>query len=78
MGCTLRIGLIGAGYLFLHACGLDGRIAAIVSGLVNRGFSNKKTNAARAKKRPTSRSRGLLRCSMRDGSGVRGVRQSQT
>src|SRR6266566_18053 len=51
-GCTLRIGLIGAGYLFLNACGLDGNIAAIVSGLVNRGFANKKANTTRAKKRP--------------------------
>jgi hypothetical protein len=52
-GCTLRIGLIGAGYLFLNACGLDGNIAAIVSGLVNRGFaSNNKTSTTRTKKRP--------------------------
>jgi hypothetical protein len=51
-GCTLRIGLIGAGFLFLNACGLDGSIAAIVSGLVNRGFSDKKTTTTRAKKRP--------------------------
>jgi hypothetical protein len=50
-GFTVRIGLIGTGYLFLHACGLDGRIAAIVSSLANRGFSNKKTNTTRAKKR---------------------------
>jgi hypothetical protein len=51
-GCTLRIGLIGAGYLFLNTCGLDGNIAAIVGGLVNRGFtSNKKTSTTRAKKR---------------------------
>jgi hypothetical protein len=50
-GFTVRIGLIGTGYLFLHACGLDDRIAAIVSSLANRGFSNKKTNTTRAKKR---------------------------
>jgi hypothetical protein len=57
-GCTLRIGLIGAGYLFLNACGLDGNIAAIVSGLVNRGFtSNKKTGTARAKKTNTTRAK---------------------
>jgi hypothetical protein len=56
-GCTLRIGLIGAGYLFLNACGLSGNIAAIVSGLVNRGFSNKKTSTARAKKTNTTRAK---------------------
>ncbi len=56
-GCTLRIGLIGAGYLFLNACGLSGNIAAIVSGLVNRGFSNKKTSTARAKKTSTTRAK---------------------
>jgi hypothetical protein len=48
---SVRIGLIGAGYLFLNACGLDGNIAAIVGGLVNRGFSNKKTGTTRGKKR---------------------------
>lgn len=33
-GFSIKIGLVAAGYKFLHACGVEGDVAAIVSGIL--------------------------------------------
>lgn len=39
MDCSIKFTLAGAGYTFLHACGLDGYIAGFVAALMNVKWS---------------------------------------
>jgi hypothetical protein len=39
--CAIRFGVFGAGFLFLHACGVDGYIAGAVAALMNVSLAKK-------------------------------------
>ena len=40
--CAIRFSVFATGYMFLHACGVDGLIASIVAGNLSKGGESKK------------------------------------
>jgi hypothetical protein len=42
MDCAIKFSVFAAGFTFLHACGIDDKVAAIVGGLMSKGSKSKK------------------------------------
>jgi hypothetical protein len=42
MDCAIKFSVFAAGFTFLHSCGIDHKIAAIVRGLMSKGSKSKK------------------------------------